>query len=312
MDFLLVLQQFRQTLPDLSPLYFALAVLASGIPFLFFFAVYYWLFNKRGGLLGVLSFAVVQCLGQTLKTILCIYRPWVLDSRIVPESSALEGSFGATGYSCPSLHSASSTTVMASFAIIFKKHRWVPVVCVLTLLLFCFSRMFLGVHTPLDIALGVLMGLISMVVTLWCMRMVEKRPSSLGIICLVALVFSVAAMIYTATKSYPMEYVNGVLLVDPEKIMVNTFEGNAAFLGAFIGWFIEERFVHFSPVGVSRKSVLLTILGLVVIAAIFVGIPMIVKPTFGAIASGFVKYFLMMLFGVGIWPIVLKRFASAE
>ena len=306
MEFLLVLQQFRETLPDLGVLYFIMSVLASGVPLLFFFVVYYWLFDKRTGLLGLLSFSFVQFVGQTLKTIFCIYRPWVLDPRISPDPSSLSGSFGATGYSCPSMHSASSAAEIGAMVTVFKKNAKAIVILVILLVLFCFSRLFVGVHTPFDVALGVCLGIAGLIVVELCLRIAERKPSAIGVICLVGVLLSVVAMIYTATKGYPMDYVDGVLLVDPSSMIVNTFEGNGTFLGAIAGWFVESRFVKFTPAGSSRQSILLAIGGIVVVALVFACVPLVLKPLFGAVVSGFMKYFLMLFIGIAVWPAIIK------
>jgi undecaprenyl-diphosphatase len=117
----------------------------------------------------------------------------------------------------------------------------------LFLCLIAFSRIFLGVHTPQDIVVGAVVGVLVMVLTgrllLWLEEHQEKRALIVAIGVAVALV----AAIYAANKPYPMDYdANGELLVDGLKMANDTFKA-VCWLSAFlIGWILERRYVGFS------------------------------------------------------------------
>ena len=109
----------------------------------------YWSVNKKTGQFALMCFSVGNTLNQFVKNIACVYRPWILDSRIAPASGALGG---ATGYSFPSGHTVMSGTTFGSIA--WRVRRKLPVVAVVLVvivLLEAFLRMFLGVHTPQDV-----------------------------------------------------------------------------------------------------------------------------------------------------------------
>lgn len=61
----------------------------------------------------------------------------------------------ATGYSFPSGH---TQNIVGTTASIFasRKETWVRIVCIVLMVLVPFSRMYLGVHTPLDVGVAFL------------------------------------------------------------------------------------------------------------------------------------------------------------
>ena len=62
---------------------------------------------------------------------------------------------------------------------------------------------------------------------------------------LVVLVLCVACIAVVELKSYPMDYADGVLLVDPNVMQRDCFEGVGVFFGMFLGWYCERRWVNF-------------------------------------------------------------------
>ena len=70
-----------------------------------------------------------------------------------------------TGYSFPSGHAfASMATAMAlllmSLGINRRIHNGIAVSLTMWVLIVCYSRMFLGVHTPVDVIVGVMEGMV--------------------------------------------------------------------------------------------------------------------------------------------------------
>ena len=65
-----------------------------------------------------LSVAAGGIINQLAKNIMCINRPWIKDSRVVPDPVALKG---ATGYSFPSGHSQTAMSVYGTIAAASKR-----------------------------------------------------------------------------------------------------------------------------------------------------------------------------------------------
>lgn len=87
-----------------------------------------------------------------IKAIIRFPRPWTLidDLPTIRQSTA-------TGYSFPSGHTTTSSSTLTAIALAFKK-RWLSITCAILIVLVAFSRMFLCVHWPMDVAGGLLIG----------------------------------------------------------------------------------------------------------------------------------------------------------
>lgn len=84
---------------------------------------------------------------QGLKIHFRIERPWVIDPDFKPVEQVMDT---ATGYSFPSGHTQSSTSLYSSIAFHFKKAA-VYIGAFILIAAVMFSRMYLGCHTPKDV-----------------------------------------------------------------------------------------------------------------------------------------------------------------
>ena len=138
-----------------------------------------WCFSKRGGQYLLTTGFSVSGLGQTLKAIFRVPRPWnlgdgsftgtdpmakgstangtIADGGLSGKIAKLVGG-GADGWSFPSGHTLISVGTYGGLALWFKS-RWVRIIGIALAVLIPFSRMYLGVHTPLDILLGATLAL---------------------------------------------------------------------------------------------------------------------------------------------------------
>ena len=125
-----------------------LAVMAAAL-------LMFWCIDKRQGYYVFLVGAFGTICNQFLKLAFRIPRPWVLD----PEFQIVEAARAdATGYSFPSGHTQNIVGTTASlFAC--RKEKWVRIVCAVLMVLVPFSRMYLGVHTPLDVGVSFVLAL---------------------------------------------------------------------------------------------------------------------------------------------------------
>ena len=58
-------------------------------------------------------------------------------------------------------------------------------------------------------------------------------------------IFCILLIIYTELKQYPIDYLNGQILVDPVKMRFESYPKAGFALGAFLGWLLERRFINF-------------------------------------------------------------------
>lgn len=149
-EFLLFLQRYRSDV--LNEIFTLITFLGEEKIYIYILmAVYLGISSSLGWKLGT----YLNCAGliSSVTKIICkIPRPWVLDKKIIPVEEALEG---ASGFSFPSGHSSQGTSIYAGIMINCKKHL-VKIMALTIWIGVCFSRMYLGVHTPLDVIVSVL------------------------------------------------------------------------------------------------------------------------------------------------------------
>ena len=303
-EILLMLQRFRELTNDvLTPFMEGISLFAiSYLPLIP--SLLYWIYDKKKGLYILSSFFVCLGINAIVKLSVCAYRPWIRDVRVVPAGDAITT---ATGYSFPSGHVATAGPIYGGLAKAFHAtKKWVSYVCVIALLITAFSRNYLGVHTPQDVLVALLETVVSLSVLDRYFKYVEKHPEKENIILLFVFLFATMGLIYVAFKPYPMEYVDGKLIVDPQK-MLNDGYGDLAMMMSFpIAYFIEKTWIRFEPVGLNVKGLLAAFLG----TASFGVIKKLLNPylieIFGAHWGKFLGSFAVVFFCFTIYPLLIK------
>ena len=85
MDYLLLLQNFREWSGGIFDSFFTHITMGGEYEFgILFTALIYWIINKNYGIFMVWNLFLGLLTNQFLKVSACIYRPWILDSRIHP------------------------------------------------------------------------------------------------------------------------------------------------------------------------------------------------------------------------------------
>ena len=143
------------TCPFLDAVMQAFTCFGEELAFLLLALTIFWCVSKEEGyyLLFVGFFGTV--LNQFLKLLCRIPRPWVRDPSFTIVESARSG---AGGYSFPSGHTQNAVSTFGAAAVMTKR-RWVRRTCIALVVLVPFSRMYLGVHTPLDVGVAFLTAL---------------------------------------------------------------------------------------------------------------------------------------------------------
>ena len=258
-EILLWFQNFREsTSAWLSSFFTFCSMVAVDYFILTAMLVLYWTVDKKKGSKILFTWGASVCVGAFLKATACVYRPWVRDSRITPPADILAG---ATGYSFPSGHSFSSGGFWNGVLIAYKKHRAIVLFSVTMVLLTMLSRLYFTVHTPQDVLVG---GAISLLLAFLIPKLydwVEAKPNGDIRVLAAATLLMVGLLCYIGLKSYPMDYVDGELLVDPKKMTVDGFKDPGRFYGIVLGWFLERRFVKFRVEGTAAQKTARALVG---------------------------------------------------
>ena len=315
---LLALQQLRQSLPSVfETAFLALSSLGDGPGLVVIVLVVYWCVDKRAGQFAFTAFGTGNFVNQLTKNIACVYRPWVRDAAIVPASSALEG---AGGYSFPSGHTTGTTTSLGSFAwLARKKHPVITVICVIVIVLMMFSRLFLGVHMPQDVLVGLLIGLIMIALTQaffnWMDRWDALAPGHNKdlIVMVIVVVVSAVSVAVVMVKPYPLDYVDGALLVDPVTMQKGSFEAAGICAGLAIAWFCERRFVRFETEGLTmRTRIIRLVIGVAIVGITFIGGNFLFKAFLPYNWAKLCQLFCVVIMAVFVSPLVFNKIETRQ
>ena len=302
--YLLFLQDFRNSINDAwTPFMEFVSTFATHYLILAVLFIY-WAVNKRSGLYTIAGMCLTLGLNQLVKLTACIYRPWIRDPRVIPAGNAI---VSATGYSFPSGHTATAAPIFGGMAVTSdKKHKWFPVICVLGILLIAFSRNYLGVHTPQDVCVAILESVLCLFVMSKIFAYLEQNPEKEDLFLIAGILFSTFSLIYITFKPYPMTYVDGKLLVDPQKMM-NDGYGDLAFLIAFcIGRYIERRWIRFKPTGINAKGIIVCAVGMVIFVLLNDNIGAPLDQLLGSHWGHFMRRMITILYYTALYPLIIR------
>ncbi len=307
-QYLLWLQEIRNATGGIFDEFFnSISKIAVDVmPFLPF--IIFWCVDKKWGYRFLMTLGIGEVVNGIIKLTVCAYRPWIRSDLIEP---AGDSKVAATGYSFPSGHTMSGTcTYGTTFAWQRKKRTWLAVVCAVLIALTGFSRNFLGVHTPQDVLVGFVVAVIVIYIVGIVQKKIDGDDKKLDILSIVGVLAIIGTLIYITQKSYPMDYVDGVLLVNPSKMMNDTFKACGAFIGLLAGSYVERHYIKYEiPFG-SKNLPILAFVGFMITFSWkeFLA-PATIVAALGGHWGNFIARCIMWFFAAAIWPVVIKKMA---
>ena len=198
--YLLWLQDFRNSIDNaLTPFMEGFSFFA--ISYIILLPVFvFWCLDKRKGLFILFAWRISQTINAAVKLTACVYRPWVRDARIIPAGNAIAT---AGGYSFPSGHTMMSVPIYGGLALYARKIKWLCWLFILAILILMFSRNYLGVHTPQDVLVGLVLGCLSICIADYTFKCIDRNPECENKILIAELIFALAVFAYVNLKSYP-------------------------------------------------------------------------------------------------------------
>lgn len=305
-DPLLLLQFLRQVTGGIFDTFFlTCSIFGEPLATITIIATVYWCLDKKLGEYLLLSQAGADLVNGLAKITACIYRPWILDSRVHPVTEAIAG---ATGYSFPSGHTTNATTIFVGSVLRGKFSKVLNVALISCVVLMGFSRNYLGVHSVLDVIFGFVFTLVVLIIFSRLFDKLEEKPNLDIVISCVGIVISILIIIFAMTKSYPMDYdAAGKLIVNPAILTIDTFENAGLAIGTFVFWPIERRFIKFSSDGTLEQKAAIFIFGFIALLILM----KVFTPMFGRThLTGFIHFFVIMAFVMLIYPAIIKYFQN--
>lgn len=265
--------------------------------------IVFWCLNKSCGYYMMTVGFAGTIINQFLKLWFRIPRPWVKDPNFtIVESARAE----ATGYSFPSGHTQNAFAVFGAPARFFKNTA-LRIIFILLIALTAFSRMYVGVHTPLDVGVSLIVGTILVFVIYPFFRDMDKSPKKVYIIFSIFIALAAAFVAFVELYDFPAD-------IDAENYasgLKNAYMILFCAIGLMLTFFIDTKYVHFPTQAVWWAQIIKVVVGLAILLALKSVLKAPLLALFGghSIAHG-VRYFIVILFAGIVWPMTFKFFAK--
>jgi len=299
-----VLYWFESIRTSIGDSFFSLIThLGDETAFVVIAMIVFWCVNKTEGFY-ILSVGLLgTTLNQFLKLFFRIPRPWVKDENFTIVESAREK---ATGYSFPSGHTPSAVGLFGSVARA-RRNTVLRIICISICILVPISRMYLGVHTLLDVSVSAVISLILIFGIYPLVRKSSENPSLMRMLWAGITVVALLNILFVEFYNFPTN-VDAVNLAGGTK---NAYTMVGVITGIWLSFEVDLKFIKFETKALWWVQIIKVIVGF----AIFVGIKTLLKtPLYMVMGENyfadFVRYFIMTVFAGIIWPMTFKFFSS--
>ena len=309
-EYLLFLQNLREITGGTFEQFFMFITSLGEITLpVLFIAFIYWCISKKDCTYILFSWGIGVIFTQFLKLWACIYRPWILDSRVKPIPEAIKW---AGGYSFPSGHTQTAVCVWGGAAVC-SKSNFIKIALIVVALLIGFSRHYIGVHTPQDVIVSIVVGCLLLFFMHKLLKWVDGGKNRDVIILASVYLLCIALMLYGYFKSYPIDYFNGKILVDPIKMKMYSLPKVGMVTGIFTGWFLERRFVDFVPeIGSINEKFARFIIGALILVGITSALDFILPNLVDKKSTMAISAFVSAIFVTVVYPFMIKMFAKRK
>ena len=297
MDILYALEKIRT--PFWNGVMSAVTQLGGEVIFIVAAVVVFWCVSKwEGYYLMTIAFCGTV-LNQFLKLICRVPRPWVRDPNFtIVENARAE----ATGYSFPSGHTQNAIGLFGGMAR-WGGRRWVRLGLTALALVIAFSRMYLGVHTPADVGVSLVLAAALVLGLYPLMRRAQEKPRYMGYVLAAMLVVSGAFVVFVEAYGFSAD-------TDAENLasgIGNAWKMLGAVAGMTLAWLLDRRYIHFETQAVWWVQVIKVVVGMALLLAIKSGLkaPLLALLGHEGLAGG-VRYFLLVLVAGAVWPLAFR------
>lgn len=286
--------------PVLDTIMLLITKLGEETFFLILAMVMFWCVDKYKGYY-MMSVGFIGILTtQFMKLWFRIPRPWVQDSNF----TVVDGAKTHAGdYSFPSGHSQAAVCTYGSLAYSVRR-RWVQVLCILAAIAVPITRLYLGVHTLLDVSVGAALSVVLVIALrpIFVKDFSKKAPWLMGLM----VVAAVGYLCFVHLYSFPADVDAGNLASGIQ----NGYTLIGAITGMVVVYIVDEHWLHFSTQATPLGNFLKVILGFVLVIAVKSGLKAPLNLLFGELVGRSVRYFLMVAVAGIVWPLSFRYLAN--
>lgn len=303
MEFLYFLEDIRN--PVLDVFMSIITELGGEMVFLAAAIIIFWCLDKKCGYYMMTTGFAGIIINQFLKLWFRIPRPWVKDPNFTIVESARAA---ATGYSFPSGHTQNVFAALGAPARYWKV-KWLRVVLTVGILLTALSRMYLGVHTPLDVGVSCIIGIVLVFGLYPLFEKMEEHPERLYILYGVFILGAGAFLAFIYFYDFPGDLDMG----NYEEAMKNGWEIFFCSIGLLVVFHLDRTKLKFPVKAPLWAQIVKVVVGLVIVLALKSALKAPLLSLFGGspIAHG-VRYGIVILFAGILWPMTFPWFAKQK
>lgn len=301
MEFLKFLEGIRN--PVLDAFFSLVTHLGEETLFIVAGLIFFWCISKKQGYFVLFVGLFGTVVNQFLKLVFRIPRPWVQDeSFTIVESARAE----ATGYSFPSGHTQTAVGVFGSAAVC-RKEKWLRCISIAICLLVPLSRMYLGVHTPLDVGVSFALALVMVFAFYPIISKCIDSPSRMRVLFSAMCVLSLAFVLFVELYNFPSD----MDMHNYESGAKNGYKMLGCFLGLWLTYELDRKYIKFDTSAPFFSQILKVVLGLVPLLLIKSALKSPLNFICGGayLADG-IRYFIVTAFAGAVWPLTFGFFSK--
>ncbi len=302
MEFLYFLESIRN--PVLDGIMQVLTHLGEETVFMAVAMFFLWCVDKfKGYYLLTIGFLGTQ-INQLMKVTFRVPRPWVKDPNFTVVESAVPE---ATGYSFPSGHTQSAVGTFGGIAR-WTKRRWLRYTCIAICLLVPLTRMYLGVHTPMDVGVSILIAALLIFGLYPLIHKATEHPKGMMALMLVLLLWSVGQVLFMEFFPFPAD-AEGAELFSGLK---NAYKMLGSVAGFAVVYWLDQRYIRYETAGCWWVQLLKWIPGLGLSVGLKELMYLVLDFLPGELLHRMIAYFVLVLFAGAVWPLTFKYIRKLE
>lgn len=267
----------------------------------------FWCIDKRAGYYVISVGLAGTICNQFMKIFFRIPRPWVLD----PSFTIVENArAAASGYSFPSGHTQCGVGAWGCVAH-FTKNKALRISAIVIAILIPITRMYLGVHTPLDVGVSFVLAILMVFAFYPMMKKSDSATKFPGFLFIGIAALALGNFLYVHLNNFPTD-------IDLDNYS-SALKNASTLLGATLGlvhvWYVDSKFLRFETKAVWWAQILKTVIG---VALVFL-VKSVLKTPINAMfelligaetyAGDILRYYLVVVCAGILWPMTFPFFA---